>query len=112
VKALLLGYHREKDEDFHLVLADPDHPNRTMIAEIPAPDCVKDASFGKVLQDMRDSLVHAYGSPGPRTARLPQPVPILIRGEGFYDFRHGQDGVAPNAIELHPVLGLKLPAPL
>ena len=23
---------------------------------------------------------------------------------GFFDFEHGQTGVAPNAIELHPVL--------
>ena len=28
-----------------------------------------------------------------------------ITGVGFFDFDHGQAGVAPNAIELHPVLG-------
>jgi hypothetical protein len=28
-----------------------------------------------------------------------------ITGVGFFDFDHGQTGVAPNAIELHPVLG-------
>jgi hypothetical protein len=27
-----------------------------------------------------------------------------IRGIGFFDFLHGQTGVAPNGIELHPVL--------
>ena len=27
-----------------------------------------------------------------------------ISGVGFFDFDHGQRGVAPNAIELHPVL--------
>jgi hypothetical protein len=27
-----------------------------------------------------------------------------ISGVGFFDFLHGQRGVAPNAIELHPVL--------
>ena len=27
-----------------------------------------------------------------------------IRGVGFFDFLHGQTGVAPNGIELHPVL--------
>ena len=28
-----------------------------------------------------------------------------ITGVGFFDYYHGQTGVAPNAIELHPVLG-------
>ena len=28
-----------------------------------------------------------------------------ITGVGFFDFQHGRRGVAPNAIELHPVLG-------
>jgi hypothetical protein len=27
-----------------------------------------------------------------------------ITGVAFFDFKHGQTGVAPNAIELHPVL--------
>jgi len=29
---------------------------------------------------------------------------ITVRGVGFLDFAHGQNGVVPNAIELHPVL--------
>jgi hypothetical protein len=53
VKALLLGFHHEQDEDFHLVLADPDNPDHLMIAEIPAPNCVNDNRLAKVLQDMR-----------------------------------------------------------
>jgi hypothetical protein len=28
-----------------------------------------------------------------------------VVGVAFWDFNHGQTGVAPNAIELHPVLG-------
>jgi hypothetical protein len=34
--------------------------------------------------------------------------PIQVTGVGFFDFRHGQSGVAPNAIELHPILGVKI----
>jgi hypothetical protein len=30
-----------------------------------------------------------------------------ITGVGFFDFEHGQSGVAPNAIELHPVLDVR-----
>jgi hypothetical protein len=26
---------------------------------------------------------------------------------GFWDYKHGQSGVAPNAVELHPVLGMQ-----
>src|SRR5439155_9710638 len=28
-----------------------------------------------------------------------------LSGVGFFDFLHGQTGVAPNGIELHPVVG-------
>jgi hypothetical protein len=27
-----------------------------------------------------------------------------VTGVGFFDFEHGQSGVAPNAVELHPIL--------
>jgi hypothetical protein len=30
-----------------------------------------------------------------------------IAGVAFFDFDHGQTGVAPNAIELHPILGFR-----
>jgi hypothetical protein len=33
-------------------------------------------------------------------------VPVTLTGLGFFDFAHGQRGVAPNAIELHPVIGI------
>ncbi len=82
-----------------------------MIAEIPASDCVSDQAFGTKLQKMRDALVARFGTPGDHTKRLPHPVPITIRGIGFFDITHPtpQDGVAPNGIELHPVLGISLP---
>jgi hypothetical protein len=28
-----------------------------------------------------------------------------VTGLAFFDFNHGQTGVAPNAIKLHPILG-------
>ena len=33
-------------------------------------------------------------------------VPIQITGVGMFDFLHGQTGVAPNGIELHPILDI------
>ena len=32
----------------------------------------------------------------------------IITGVGFFDIKHGQTGIAPNGIELHPVLMFKL----
>src|SRR6185369_3114548 len=34
-------------------------------------------------------------------------VPVQITGVGFFDFLHGQTGVAPNGIELHPILDIR-----
>ena len=31
-------------------------------------------------------------------------VPVQVTGVLFFDFLHGQTGVAPNGIELHPIL--------
>jgi len=33
-------------------------------------------------------------------------IPVQIKGVGMFDFLHGQTGVAPNGIELHPVLDI------
>ncbi len=32
---------------------------------------------------------------------------MVVTGVGFFDFKHGQSGVAPNAIELHPILAIR-----
>jgi hypothetical protein len=31
-------------------------------------------------------------------------VRLCARAQTFFDFKHGQTGVAPSAIELHPIL--------
>jgi hypothetical protein len=32
---------------------------------------------------------------------------VVVRGIGFFDFFHGQTGMAPNDLELHPVVALR-----
>ncbi len=32
---------------------------------------------------------------------------VEVTGVGFFDFLHGQTGVAPNGIELHPMLAIQ-----
>jgi hypothetical protein len=64
-----------------------------MIAEAPSPLCTAGATAYRRRQ-MRD----ARG-----VARLC--ARARITGVASFDFLHGQTGVAPNGIELHPILG-------
>jgi hypothetical protein len=96
----------EADRDIHLVVADPRRAGATMIVELPsAPTCTAGASASRVRQMRRARLrfVRACGQPGQsRFTRLRGRATIV--GVGFFDRIHGQMGVAPNGIELHPVL--------
>lgn len=105
VKALLIGFKREADGDYHLVLADPVDRRKTMIAEIPAPTCAnkKYAAQFESAAKFVESLSHAT----PAFKTLAKPVPVTVTGVFFFDFIHGQTGVAPNGAELHPVLEIK-----
>jgi hypothetical protein len=55
------------------------------------------------MKNARNAFVAACGMPGNSSfTRLTGKA--TIRGIGFFDFLHGQTGVAPNGVELHPVL--------
>ena len=69
-----------------------------MIVEAPnAPTCTPNATAYRKRQMIaaRKAVLKA----GDGCARA------QITGVAFFDFLHGQTGVAPNGIELHPVLG-------
>ena len=101
VHALLIGFKKEGDSDYHLVLADPVDRKKTMIAEIPSPTCSnkKYAAQFTAAAKFIESLGHAT----PKFKTLAKPVPVTVTGVFFFDFIHGQTGVAPNGAELHPV---------
>jgi hypothetical protein len=80
----------EDDSDYHLVLHSG---SRTMIAEAPSPLCTKGATA------LRRKQMSAARSRSRVCARA------RVVGVAFWDFFHGQTGVAHNAIELHPILG-------
>ena len=80
----------EDDSDYHLVLRSG---WRTMIAEAPSPLCTKGATA------TRRKQMSAARNASRVCARA------RVVGVAFWDFFHGQTGVARNAIELHPVLG-------
>jgi hypothetical protein len=100
VDGTIKQYKKEDDDDIHLVLTDDS--GHTMIAEIPDPNCVDASSpFLEEITATRKAFEAAH----PVTKEF-QPLNIRARvvGVGFFDFQHGQTGVAPNGIELHPVL--------
>ncbi len=117
IQALAVADKIEADSDVHLALADPADPTATMIAEFPAASCLAGSTEAPELEAARADLVAAFGDP-PTSSKYhelsPQPC-VTLTGVAFYDRIHGQRGVAPNGIELHPVLafeaGCDVPAP-
>ncbi|HEX6490293.1 MAG TPA: hypothetical protein VF002_02830 [Gaiellaceae bacterium] len=104
VRARLLGFKTEADSDIHLVIAGL-HTAGTMIVEFPLRACVGQTPDGvrRKVSLARAALVRWCGTPDSGFAALTGRA--TITGVGFFDFLHGQTGVAPNGIELHPVLG-------
>ncbi len=107
LNATLTFYKKETDVDYHLVLQDPS--GHTLIGEIPSPACVGASSpFAAGIAGARASLdSHLEATPIFQNANLP----VYVKGVGFFDFLHGQTGVAPNGIELHPLLQINFTKP-
>jgi hypothetical protein len=103
ISARLLAFKFESDGDVHLVVADP-HSDGTMIVELPNSGCTHGApatARHRIAQAKR-ALLSACGTPSSsRFTTLTGTA--TIAGVLFFDFAHGQRGVAPNAVELHPV---------
>lgn len=101
VSATLTGYKLEADSDIHLVLSDQ---GLTMIAEIPDPACAAGSRVQQQIGQTRAAFVARYNPANGCFSCLTQPV--TLTGVGFFDFLHGQTGVAANGIELHPLLAV------
>jgi len=102
VRARLIDYKLEEDGDVHIVIADVEDPSKTMIAEIPSPDCAG-ACASRHVEEFRtaSAVITKLSNQAPRAS-------VVVTGVGFFDFLHGQTGAAPNGIELHPVLKIEL----
>jgi hypothetical protein len=122
VHARLVGYKIEfeprtnkGDHDFHIVIADIQDPTKTMVVEIPDPVCGGVCASVK-LNDIKsvrsDFPTHFPSAPPTSEFKTVQGnVEVDVTGVGFFDFAHGQTGLAPNCIELHPVLSLQFSSP-
>lgn len=123
IDCTLVAYKEESDGDFHLVLSDDS--NNTMIAEIPDPDfCAGsvwleqitearktfDDRFGTMLAALAEVNKMLLAAPNTDEAGVAMithvSIPVTVVGIGFFDRLHGQTGVAPNGVELHPVLSV------
>lgn len=69
-----------------------------MITEAPLPACAPRATALR-----RTQMAEARAAVGLCDH-------AVITGVAFFDFQHGQTGVAPNAIELHPILAFRCQA--
>jgi hypothetical protein len=91
-------YKAETDSDYHIVVSSG---GQTMIVEIPNPGCVSGSS---PLYSRIQSAKAAFDAKYTATSSFKTSTDtVTVIGVGFWDFPHGQTGVAPNAIELHSV---------
>src|SRR5260370_41868656 len=102
LNATLTQYKLESDSDYHLVMVDGS--GNTMITAIPSPNCVGGGSpFAAAIQNARNTFdANLTATTSFKTAN----IPVQIKGPGMFDFLHGQTGVAPNGIEIHPILDI------
>jgi hypothetical protein len=102
VNATMTLYKKETDVDYHIVIQD--RAGQTIVTEIPCPCCIGPTSpfF------LRDSIARQDFDARltATTSFQSASIPVRIKGVGFFDLIHGQTGVAPNGIELHPILGI------
>ena len=103
VEATIVRVKREMDGDYELIIQGSS--GATMIVESPAPDptFIGDSPWLNEMGAVRKQLDEKFsmaGGPAPQRSS----VRARITGVGFFDLVHGQSGVAPNGIELHPVL--------
>src|SRR5207302_11115736 len=87
---------------YHLVIRDGG--GSTMITEIADPACSGGSRFLASIQSSRGEFDSQFTATGSFKTTS---VPVRVRGIGFFDYLHGQTGVAPNGIELHPVLDIQ-----
>ena len=100
VMGVLTVIEREADDDYQMVIADPADPRVTMIVEAPDPSCAPGSLFLDSIVSVRRALDQRFG----QIRRIETNLPVTVTGVAFFDALHGQEGVAPNGIELHPVL--------
>jgi hypothetical protein len=92
----------EKDGDYHIVIED--NKGRTMIIESASPLCANGSRFEGDIRNVRSAINDHFR--GHIKKKKKPNISVTVTGIGFFDKIHGQTGVAPNGIELHPLLSI------
>jgi hypothetical protein len=109
MRATIVGWKTENDNDYHIVVSDLNNAKETMIVEPPSSACSSACSSGyaALFQSARDAFVHCMGTPSTQFTYINTKTVIAdITGVPYFDPIHGQTGVAPNGIEIHPVVSV------
>lgn len=106
IRAQVIAATVEADHDIHLIVSVPGQRHATMITEFPNPRCIASAFKRPAMSQARRAMLSNCGSI-PTGSFVNLKGVVTMTGVGFWDIKHGQTGVAPNAIELHPVLSIK-----
>ena len=100
VTAYVTQYRQEGDGDIHAVIKDS--AGRSMIAELPYGCCVPSTSRWRTqIASARSTFAHVL--PVSTSWRYVHRL-VDLHGVGFMEPPRGQPGVAPNGVELHPVI--------
>jgi hypothetical protein len=107
VDGCVVAYARERDSDLHVVLRG--ESDATIIVEFPDPDqCAPFSHAPGLMKLAREAFLQMVPArPTSSFRHLQRPIPVTVVGPVFLDKVHGQEGVAPNGAEIHPVLRLK-----
>jgi hypothetical protein len=106
VDGCVVAYALEGDSDLHVVLQG--ESGATIIVEFPDPASCAPSSYAPgLMQQARDAFLGLVPARPTSTFRYPRSLPVTVVGPLFMDKVHGQEGVAPNGAEIHPVLRLK-----
>jgi hypothetical protein len=105
IEAYVIEYKLEDDRDFHVVIEDPKTEEK-MVVEIVDPGCpdIDNTSRYEAFTKVRDWFTKNFH---PTKSFKTTKKKVKLTGVGFFDFIHGQRGMAPNGREIHPVLSIK-----
>jgi hypothetical protein len=116
LEATLIEYRQVRSldgSDYRLVLAD--ESGRTIIANISSPDCAEKDTSGepgselpesRFLEAISVSRAEFAAQLSPTTTVERAKIHIRVTGIGMFDSLSGQEGEAPNGIQLCPVLDI------
>jgi hypothetical protein len=110
IEGVLKHYKEEKgdsgDNDYHLAVEDSS--GRSLVVEIPAPGCLR--STPQPLRDMIKQARRDFDAKFDVTGSFKDTsTRVRVTGPAMFDKVHGTAprGVAPNQIEIHPVIKIE-----